>query len=295
MQASLTRQEYQTIVENTPNLVWRAGLDAKCNYFNKTWLTFTGRSFEQEYGDGWVEGVHPDDVERCFKTYVDHFHQRTSFEMEYRLRRHDGEWRWINDRGVPYVDEHGEFAGYIGSCLDVTDKVDGLIYKEISQKDSLTGVLSRQYLISQFQHCFDSAKAMNMYLAVAMMDIDQFKKINDQFGHLMGDSALKLFASVVKDKIRSEDLFGRYGGDEFLIVFRHTTYQIACEIIDRIKEALQTVVLKAGQRDIVLSISAGICALSNEVSLEEMINRADQIMYEQKKEKHLTASTDEGI
>ena len=220
----LSREEYRAIVENAPNLIWRAGLDTKCDYFNETWLNFTGNTLAHESGDGWVNGVHPDDLERCVKTYLDNFHLRMPFEMEYRLRRFDDEWRWINDRGAPYFDSYGEFAGYIGSCIDVTDKVEGNIYKEISQKDSLTGVMSRQYFMNQLQHSFNIAKAQGSDLTVAMMDIDKFKHINDTYGHMMGDSALKLFASIVKDEIRESDLFGRYGGDEFVLAFRNTTW-----------------------------------------------------------------------
>ena len=111
--------EYRLLVENSPVLVWRAGPDAKCDYFNETWLAYTGRTLAQEMGDGWAEGVHPDDFKRCVDFYMDHFHRRQPFEMEYRLRRHDGEFRWIFDRGVPYSDDAGEFAGFIGSCVDV--------------------------------------------------------------------------------------------------------------------------------------------------------------------------------
>jgi two-component system CheB/CheR fusion protein len=103
-------------------MIWRAGLDAKCDYFNETWLAFTGRSAEQEMGDGWAEGVHPEDFDRCVAWYLDHFRRREPFEMEYRLRRHDGEFRWIFDRGVPFTDDSGAFAGFIGSCIDVHDR-----------------------------------------------------------------------------------------------------------------------------------------------------------------------------
>jgi two-component system CheB/CheR fusion protein len=118
----LTRNEYRLLIEHSPVLVWRAARTAKCDYFNDTWLAFTGRTFEQEFGDGWTEGVHPDDLERSVQYYLEHFARRQAFEMEYRLRRHDGIYRWILDRGAPYYDDHGSFAGFLGSCVDIDDR-----------------------------------------------------------------------------------------------------------------------------------------------------------------------------
>ena len=122
MDRVLTATEYRLLIEHSPVMVWRAGLDAKCDYFNDTWLAFTGRTVAQEMGDGWAEGVHPDDLQRCVAYYLDHFHRHAPFEMEYRLRRKDGAFRWIFDRGVPYSDDSGAFAGFIGSCVDVDER-----------------------------------------------------------------------------------------------------------------------------------------------------------------------------
>lgn len=116
--------EYATIVEQAPILIWRADTSAACDFFNDRWLEFTGRTLAQELGDGWAEGVHPDDLGRCVETYRAAFRDRRIFEMEYRLRRHDGAWRWVFDRGVPFRDARGEFSGYIGSCVDVTERVE---------------------------------------------------------------------------------------------------------------------------------------------------------------------------
>jgi diguanylate cyclase (GGDEF)-like protein/PAS domain S-box-containing protein len=113
---------YLTVLERFPALIWRAGLDTKCNYFNSTWLEFTGRTHAQEAGDGWAEGVHPDDLQACVATYLDNFKARQAFAMEYRLRRHDGEYRWLLDIGRPFFNLEGEFAGYLGSCFDVTER-----------------------------------------------------------------------------------------------------------------------------------------------------------------------------
>jgi PAS domain S-box-containing protein len=110
------------IAEQSPMMIWRAGRDAQCDYFNQRWLEFTGRTLAEEEGDGWAAGVHPDDLHACVETYLTHFERRQPFEMEYRLRRFDGEYRWVLDRASPYFDDSGEFLGYLGSCIDIHER-----------------------------------------------------------------------------------------------------------------------------------------------------------------------------
>ncbi|MGK7956041.1 MAG: CBS domain-containing protein, partial [Crocosphaera sp.] len=118
---SESEQRFRMMADHAPVLIWMSRPDTLCDYFNKTWREFTGRSLEEEYGKGWTKGVHPDDVERCLQTYLTAFEARQPFEMEYRLRRFDGEYRWLIDHGVPRYDENGQFLGYIGSCMDITE------------------------------------------------------------------------------------------------------------------------------------------------------------------------------
>lgn len=124
MAHTLTHEEYRLLVEKAPIMVWRSDLTMGCDYFNEVWLRFTGRTLEQERGNGWAAGVHPEDFARCLAVYTEHFSRRAEFEMEYRLRRHDGAFRWLFDRGVPFSDETGEFRGFIGSCIDVTERIE---------------------------------------------------------------------------------------------------------------------------------------------------------------------------
>ena len=115
-----SEERFRLLAENAPVLIWEAAPDARCTYFNKTWLEFTGRSLEQELDDGWTRDIHPDDVERCRETYRSALKARRKFTMEYRLRRRDGEYGWIVDTGVPRLSSDGELIGYIGTAFDVT-------------------------------------------------------------------------------------------------------------------------------------------------------------------------------
>ena len=111
---------FRNLADCAPVLLWLSGRDKLCEFFNQTWLAFTGRSLEQEIGNGWAQGVHPDDLQHCLETYRSAFDAHRPFEMEYRLRRHDGEYRWVMDAGVPRFGPDGEFIGYVGSAVDIT-------------------------------------------------------------------------------------------------------------------------------------------------------------------------------
>jgi formate hydrogenlyase transcriptional activator len=102
-------------------MVWMSGTDALCNCFNRPWLDFRGRTMEQEMGEGWLEGVHPEDLQRCLNTYLEAFSANESFTRQYRLQSADGAYLWILDNGVPRYTRDGSFLGYIGSCIDITE------------------------------------------------------------------------------------------------------------------------------------------------------------------------------
>jgi two-component system CheB/CheR fusion protein len=116
------RDYYLNILAEAPALIWRANTEAQCDWFNNTWLSFTGRTLEQEFGNGWAEGVHAEDIDNCVGIWLNAFEKREPFEMEYRLRHRDGEYRWILDIGRPMAALDGSFAGYIGYCFDITDR-----------------------------------------------------------------------------------------------------------------------------------------------------------------------------
>lgn len=107
--------------DSPPAMVWISGINQKCVWFNRNWLEFTGRTLEQETADGWGVGVHPEDLTRCLKIHLSAFAQQEPFEIEYRLRRHDGEYRLVLDKGDPYFDSSNKFLGFAGDCIEVQE------------------------------------------------------------------------------------------------------------------------------------------------------------------------------
>jgi PAS domain S-box-containing protein len=131
-----SEQRFHTMANTAPVMMWMAGCDGLFTFFNQSWLKFTGSSIDQQQGLGWLKGVHPQEQSFCEEMYYSAFHARTKYEIEYRLKRHDGEYRWILDTGIPRFMPSGEFAGYIGCCIDITERK----LAEVSLKQSQAAV-----------------------------------------------------------------------------------------------------------------------------------------------------------
>jgi PAS domain S-box-containing protein len=150
-------------MDAAPVMIWVSGTEKQCVWFNRPWLTFTGREIQQELGNGWLEGVHPEDFSRCMETYVGHFDARKEFRMEYRLRRHDRTYRWIDDTGIPRYARDGSFLGYIGSCTDVHQ------YRE-TQSELHHRVLE----IGRLKRLADAAQVQNTKRAAELAHLNRF-------------------------------------------------------------------------------------------------------------------------
>jgi len=162
-----SEEGFRDLADAAPVMIWMVDPDSECTYVNERFLDFTGRSKEEELGQGWMQGIHPDDHDATVETYTTKFAQRQSFEMEYRLRRHDGEYRWILDCGVPHFSSDGVFLGYIGSCLDITER-----------KGSEVALQTAHAELHQLKN---QLEAENIYL-------QQELQLDQKFGEIVGQS-----------------------------------------------------------------------------------------------------------
>jgi PAS domain S-box-containing protein len=154
LEARLAASEarFRGIAERSPALIWRADVDGRHDFFNQSWLDFRGRPTELEIGDGWLEGIHADDRERCRSFYQNAFSRREPFEMLYRLQRWDGQFRWIIDRGAPYFEVEDRFLGYLGGCVDITERIDLEAALQRQRELAERSSLHKTRLISTLSH-----------------------------------------------------------------------------------------------------------------------------------------------
>jgi len=176
---------FRDMADNAPVMIWISGTDKLSTYVNKQFLDFTGRTLAQELANGWTEGIHPDDYIRCLDTYTTHFDTRNRFEIEYRLRRADGEYRWIFANGTPRFSSQGEFLGYIGSCIDITER-----------KESEVELTKAHEELSQLKN---QLEAENVYLQ-SELQLDQ------AFGEIVGQSDAIKHVHFKISQVASTDL-----------------------------------------------------------------------------------------
>jgi PAS domain S-box-containing protein len=185
---------FRLVADTAPALIWMSGTDKMFTFFNKGWLDFTGRSVDLELGNGWADGVHPEDLPHCLDVYARAFDARAEFSMEYRLRRFDGEYRWVLDIGVPRFNQDGSFAGFIGSCIDVSDRK--------LAEDALSGV-NRKLIEAQERERARIARELHddvgQRLALLTVELEQLRQ-------MLVDSPADLLQRVEELRSHSSDI-----------------------------------------------------------------------------------------
>ena len=235
-----------------------------------------------------TQKLHPDDYQKTMDAMMDHLHGKASaYEAEYRIQTKDGKYRWYYDRGtITRRDEGGKPLLLAGIVFDITQKKEtqtelehkNKILAEMSAMDGLTNISNHRTLIEYLKAAISDADRTGSPLSIAFFDIDDFKKVNDSKGHVYGDQVLVDVAAIIKGSIRDTDIAGRYGGEEFMVVFQHADLSTASSIAQRIRQSVESRASEGGP----VTISCGVKQYQGE-SLADLIHAADNNLYEAKR------------
>lgn len=284
-----SEQQFRTLTNSGQALIWTSGLDRGRNYFNDPYLHFTGRSLEQERGMGWTTSVHPDDLENLLQVYNEAFDQQKRFALEYRLRHHTGEFRWVLVQAGPRYDSRGSFIGFVGQCLDInSDKLSEAELERLAYHDALTGLPNRILLIDRLRQALAVARRGKRFGGLLFIDLDRFKQINDVYGHAFGDEVIREVAKRLGRFLHQEDTVARLGGDEFVVLLANvaSTFEKAglraLTVAEDVRTALEEP-FKLGDSHYTTSASIGITLFpKDDETAEDLMREADIAMYQAK-------------
>lgn len=236
-----------------------------------------------------TDKLHPEDFQNAMDSMRDHLYGKADvYEIEYRIKAKDGTFKWYYDRGrITQYDENGKPAFLAGIVFDITEKKEtqleleykNRILSEISSIDGLTKIGNHRTLIEHLKAEIAETSRTSSQLSIALFDIDDFKKVNDSKGHVYGDQVLVDIASIMKKSIRGTDFVGRYGGEEFMVIFPNTILSVASKISERIRQAVEDYNFVDGLR---ITISGGTSQYNNE-TITELVHSADTKLYTAKR------------
>lgn len=237
-----------------------------------------------------TEKLHPDDYQPTMNAMLDHLYGKAPvYEVEYRIQAKDGSYRWFYDRGkITTYDDNGKPLFLAGIVFDITQKKEteqelqqkNKILAELSAMDGLTKVYNHRTLVETLKSAAAESLRTGKPLSAAMFDIDNFKRINDTRGHIFGDQVLVDVAAILKNSLRDTDIVGRYGGEEFMVIFTGSPGEAAAKVAERLRLAVERHTFLDGVH---VTISGGVRQYGGE-DLPEFIDAVDQNLYKAKHE-----------
>lgn len=282
-----SRDHYLGLFHDFPGLVWISGTDGQAEYFNHSWLEFSGRSIERLLGDRWFDCLHPEDRDKVVAAQEMALNGGGRFEIEYRLRRADGNYRWMLGQGQPYRDLDGEFAGIVGTCRDITERkrLDAEL-ERLANHDVLTNLPNRSLLHDRIAQALAFARRQKLRAAVMFLDLDRFKTVNDTLGHHVGDHLLVAVAERLCACLREGDTVARVGGDEFVVVLSDIGESEDLAGVDGVADKLMkslTAPFMVDGQELFVSGSLGISIYPRDgMDIATLLKHADIAMYRAK-------------
>jgi diguanylate cyclase (GGDEF)-like protein/PAS domain S-box-containing protein len=282
--------EWRDVVETLPHIVWITRPDGYHVYFNQQWMDFTGLSLEESLGDGWNPPFHPEARPVARRLWAQATRTGEPYEIEYRLRRHDGVYRWMLGRALPLRNLTGEIVKWFGTCTDIGELKTALedaaeLREKLERRashDSLTGLANRDLLFEQMELLLGPRGRRGV--AVAFVDLDRFKAVNDRLGHRVGDQLLVHVADRLRAGVRQGDVTARIGGDEFVVVGEVDDPMDARHFGQRVAAAVQGPVgLEDEQVHVAASVGVTFVERGARPDVDLVLSRADDRMYEVKR------------
>lgn len=284
---SESRFQFETLTEALPQIVWSCDAQGEHDYFSKRWYEYTGLPAPVQ-SETWRKLVCPEDQARVFACWENALRTGALYDIEYRFLHHSGEYRWLRVMALPVRNEKGAITRWFGTSTDIHDARLLAAEREkiarelerIATQDPLTGVLTRRAFFERADaHLLRLAR--NRAACILMLDVDHFKHINDTYGHAGGDKVLSIFAKRVNNCLRSTDVFGRLGGEEFAILLTGCSEKRGLQIAERIRGKLEREPIDLGNETrIALTVSIGISVADDpRWSLEGLLAEADQALY----------------
>jgi diguanylate cyclase (GGDEF)-like protein/PAS domain S-box-containing protein len=284
------RDMFRQLADSMPYIVWSANPDGTIDFANHSIVDYAGFVDASRIGEQWIDLLHPDDVERTLNVWGESVRTGEVFSTEYRLRRDaDKSYRWHLAKGMPIRDQQGNIAKWYGTTTDIHDMK--LAHEEIGRLafyDTLTGLPNRQLLMDRLGHAVTLHARLKRFGAVLLLDLDNFKNINDTLGHDNGDLLLDLVAKRLVENLAQRDTVARLGGDEFVIVLEdigtceEAAAPHAAIVARRILDALNgSYKLSGHERHITPSMGVALFG-DTALAIHELLKRADLAMYQAK-------------
>ncbi|MBJ9977601.1 sensor domain-containing diguanylate cyclase [Pseudomonas sp. S75] len=281
-------QLFSSLLDSVNAVLWAFDWETRqVLYVSPAYERIYGRSASLLMADfnQWRDAIHPDDLDHAERSLAQVLVKGTVEDREYRIINADGQVRWLSDKCYINQRRKGERVIIVGIAEDITDKkhLEGEL-KRLATTDVLTQSSNRRHFFECAHHAFDRARENGTPLSFLLLDIDDFKLINDSYGHPEGDQVLQRIADSGKTILRRGDLFGRIGGEEFAAVFPGCEAEVAEQIAERLQREIQRLSFSHGQERFGVTVSQGLTSLRNEdTSLDSLFARADAAMYEAKR------------
>lgn len=283
-----SEERYRSLILASTQITWTSSANGRMTGEQLSWSAFTGQTYEEYQNFGWSAAIHPDDVEHTLASWNRAVSTQSLCEMEHRLRRHDGEYRYFSVRAAPVLNADGSIREWVGAHTDITERKQAEEALRESEKrlawqsrhDVLTGLVNRWEFEQRLEQALTSAKTHNQQHSLCFLDLDQFKIVNDTCGHAAGDELLRQVTALLQKQVRATDTLARLGGDEFGLLLNKCPLIQSMRIANALRQSLQEFRFGWQDKTFTIGVSIGLVAIdADALNLSSVLSAADAACY----------------